>query len=107
MDRQTEKQRQGRAETGRAPARRQGRRLGGGDRCLAGGTSFRPLPRLTTRHGDWVLRRKAQFEELEFCDTTGGTFLDISRKIDTRIPLAGKRARQCARRTANAHRKGR
>lgn len=40
MDRQMEKQRQGRADAGRVPARWQGRQLGGGDRCLAGGTSF-------------------------------------------------------------------
>lgn len=43
MDRQTEKQRQGRAEAGRVPAKWQGRQLGGGDRCLARGTSFSRL----------------------------------------------------------------
>lgn len=40
MDRQTEKQKQGRADAGRVPAKWQGRQLGGGDRCLAQGTSF-------------------------------------------------------------------
>lgn len=41
MDRQMEKQGQGRAQLERVPARWQGRQLGGGDRCLAWGTSFR------------------------------------------------------------------
>lgn len=50
MDRQTERQRQGRADAGRVPARWQGRQLGGGDRCLAGGTSFGGLPKDGTRH---------------------------------------------------------
>lgn len=107
MDRQMEKQRQGRADAGRVPARWQGRPKGGGDRCLAGGTSFGRLLHHRTRHTDWVLRRKAQFEELELCDTTAGSILDVSRKIDTRIPLARQRARKCARRTADTHRKGR
>lgn len=40
MDMQMQKQRQGRAAIGRVPARWQGRQLGGGDRCLAQGTSF-------------------------------------------------------------------
>lgn len=40
MGKQMEKQRQGRAAIGRVPARWQGRQLGGGDRCLAGGKSF-------------------------------------------------------------------
>lgn len=40
MDRQTEKQRQGRAAIGRVPARWQGCHLAGGDWCLAQGTSF-------------------------------------------------------------------
>lgn len=52
MDRQMEKQRQGRADAGRVPARWQGRQLGGGDRYLAGGTSFRRL------HGKRQLYRK-------------------------------------------------
>lgn len=43
MDRQMEKQRQGRAAIGRVPARSQGRQLGGGDWCLAQGTSFSRL----------------------------------------------------------------
>lgn len=46
MGKQMEKQRQGRAEVGRVPARWQGRQLGGGDRCLAGGTSFGRLHRM-------------------------------------------------------------
>lgn len=46
MDRQIEKQRQGRAAIGRVPARWQGRQLGGGNRCLAGGTSFSRLHRM-------------------------------------------------------------
>lgn len=101
------KQRQGRAEAWRVPARWQGRPKGGGDRRLAGGTSFCRLLHHRTRHTDWVLRRKAQFEKLELCDTTTGSILDVSRKIDTRIPLARQRARKCARRTADSHRKGR
>lgn len=40
MDRQREKQRQGRAEIGRVPASGQGRRSGGGNRYLAEKTSF-------------------------------------------------------------------
>lgn len=40
MGMQMEKQRQGRARFERVPARRQGRRSGGGNRYLAGGTSF-------------------------------------------------------------------
>lgn len=46
MDRQREKQRQGRAEAGRVPANRQGRRSGGGNRYLAGETSFGRLHRM-------------------------------------------------------------
>lgn len=41
MGKQMEKQGQGRAQLERVPARWQGRQLGGGDRCLAWGTSFR------------------------------------------------------------------
>ncbi|MGZ2372596.1 hypothetical protein FB005_11171 [Sinorhizobium medicae] len=40
MDRQREKQRQGRAEIGRVPAKWQGRQSGGGNRYLAGENSF-------------------------------------------------------------------
>jgi len=48
MDRQTEKQRQGRAETRRVPG--QGRQSGGGNRYLAGRTSFGRLPMDGARH---------------------------------------------------------
>ncbi|MGZ2475018.1 hypothetical protein ACVI1N_003309 [Sinorhizobium medicae] len=50
MDRQREKQRQGRAETGRVPASGQGCQLEGGDWCLAQGKSFGRLPKDGTRH---------------------------------------------------------
>ncbi|PJR13951.1 hypothetical protein CEJ86_19610 [Sinorhizobium meliloti] len=103
---QIKKQRQGRAQLDRVPANEQGRQLGGRDRCLAEGTSFCLLHH-RARHTDWVLRRKTQFEELELCDTTAGSILDVSREIDTRIPLTRQRARKCARRTADTHRKGR
>lgn len=68
MDRQMEKQRQGRAEVWRVPARWQGRQLGGGDRCLAGGTSFRRLLHYRTRHAGGPL----------------GTFRPILRKPEHR-----------------------
>ncbi len=107
MGTQMEKQRQGRARLERVPAMWQGRQLGGGDRCLAGGTSFRCLLHCRTRHADWALRRKTQCEELELCDTTPGSILNVTREIYTWIPLARQRARKRAWRTADAYRKGR
>lgn len=56
MGTQMQKQRQGRA-IGRVPARWQGRQLGGGDRYLAGGTSFRRLLHYRTRHAGGPLSR--------------------------------------------------
>ncbi len=93
MGTQRQKQRQGRAAIGRVPARWQGHQSGGGNRYLAGGTSFGRLLETMAFHACGLLRRKAQFEKLELRYTTAGSLLNVPREIDTRIPLTGKRAR--------------